>query len=243
MTPVRSSTSVSAGNPRERLTTRAARGWTPVTITRSTPSGPSPADFKASATACSARGTYACSPKRSSHSREWSSPGLRQRSRNSSVATPRPSDSRSAGPSGANRKATAPSPPPLSSAPPGRPVRISERTTSVGTAADVAATSAPDPELTDPIMSKAEAPESRSRAAWMAVALVLSRYAGSDVANSTWPTSTPSGAAARHARAASTPIVVVSSSYEATARVPDPNVPRASPMRPRSSRQYGTYTP
>ena len=45
-------------------------------------------------------------------------------------------------------------------------------------------------------------------------------------------------------RAASTPIDVLSSSYEATARVPEPaDAPRASPMDFRSSRAYGTYAP
>jgi hypothetical protein len=49
----------------------------------------------------------------------------------------------------------------------------------------------------------------------------------------------PAGVDASAARAASTPIVVVFSSYDATARVPfaPPAVPSAAPIAPRSRRQ------
>jgi hypothetical protein len=73
----------------------------------------------------------------------------------------------------------------------------------------------------------------------MAVAFVLSRYAGSDVAK--YSTSGVARAPRSAARAASTPIDVVSSSYDATARVPEPaGTPSASAMDVRSSRAYGT---
>ncbi len=71
----------------------------------------------------------------------------------------------------------------------------------------------------------------------MVVALVLSRYAGDAVANARAPGSTPPADASAR-RAASTPIVVVSSSYDATARVPlPPPVPNVAPIWVRSSRQ------
>ena len=75
----------------------------------------------------------------------------------------------------AMRKATAASPPSRSSAPPGRPVRMSDITASVGRPASIAARSAPAAERIEPSMSKAITDSSRASAAWMAVALVLSR--------------------------------------------------------------------
>ncbi len=58
---------------------------------------------------------------------ESASPGTRQRSRNSSLAAPRPISSATA-PSGAHTNAAAPSPLSRSSAEPARPVRRSETT-------------------------------------------------------------------------------------------------------------------
>src|SRR5438105_3911585 len=93
-------------------------------------------------------------------------------------------------------------------------------------------------ERTEPTMSYAPLDDGRSSAAWMAVAFVLSRYAGAVVAKST-DGSTP-GAERSAMRAASTPIDVVSSSYDATARVPrPPPAPRAPVIAARWSRQYG----
>ncbi len=75
----------------------------------------------------------------------------------------------------------------------------------------------------------------------MAVALVLSRYAGSVVANHTEPGAAVPGTARSASRAASTPIVVVSSSWDATARVPrPPPVPMTLATSARSSRWLGT---
>ena len=72
------------------------------------------------------------------------------------------------------------------------------------------------------------------------MALVLSRYAGSVVANASKPGSAPSGAWRSATRAASTPIDVVSSSYDATERVPwPPPLPSVDVMALRGSRQYG----
>ena len=71
-------------------------------------------------------------PRRSAPPRRASPPrpGTRQRSRNSSLAAPRPTSSATA-PSGAQTKAAAPSPLSRSSAEPASPVRRSERTASV----------------------------------------------------------------------------------------------------------------
>jgi heme A synthase len=60
-------------------------------------------------------------------------------------------------------------------------------------------------------MSNAIADPSRASAAWIAVALVLSRYAGAAVAKYT-AAGARRGAPRRAARAASTPMEVVSSS-------------------------------
>ena len=87
-------------------------------------------------------------------------------------------------------------------------------------------------------MSYAGATSARSSAAWIAVALVLSRYAGAAVANTT---ACGAGALRTATRAASTPSDVVSSSYDATARVPLPaGAPSASAIALRSSRANGT---
>src|SRR5438093_7177616 len=57
-------------------------------------------------------------------------------------------------------------------------------------------------------------------------------------------TSGVTGVARSAARAASTPMDVEPSSYDATARVPAPaDAPRAAAMALRSSRAYGTYAP
>ncbi len=89
-----------------------------------------PASLRASANASRASGTYISSPKRSSQTWESVSPGTRQRSRNSSLAEPRPTSSATA-PSAPQRKAAAPSPDSRSSAPPASPVRRSAAMASV----------------------------------------------------------------------------------------------------------------
>ncbi len=61
------------------------------------------------------------------------------------------------------------------------------------------------------------------------------------MANHTVGSCVPSGAARSAMRAASTPMDVVSSSYEATDRVPlPPPLPSVDVMALRCSRQYGT---
>ena len=77
----------------------------------------------------------------------------------------------------------------------GRPVRRSEVTTSVVPAPSSATRSAPTPERTAPPRSSAAQSESRRSAAWIAVALVLSRYAGSAVENQSSSTCTPGAGA------------------------------------------------
>ena len=64
---VRSSASAAADAPIDLLTAATARAGGPVTITWSSSSAARLADLSATATASSASGTYACSPKRSSH--------------------------------------------------------------------------------------------------------------------------------------------------------------------------------
>ena len=71
--------------------------------------------------------------------------------------------------------------------------------------------SVPMPERSAPPMSRAPTDGARRSAAWIAVALVFSRYAGVDVANHSESTST-FAALRRALRAASAPMVVVSSS-------------------------------
>ena len=134
------------------------------------------------------------------------------------------------------RKATAASPPSRSSAPPGRPVRVSDSTAKIGVGDMLANRCAAIALRTEPTMSNAAVFAGRPSAAWIAVAFVLSRYGGDDVANTTACGLMPP--AARIAmRAASTPIDVVSSSYEATARVPlPPPAPSAAPIAARCSR-------
>ena len=78
-------------------------------------------------------------------------------------------------------------------------------------------------------------------AAWIAEALFLSRYAGLAVENHSALGAVPSGADFRARRAASTARVVVSSSYEATDRVPlPPPDPKVLAISLRSSRRNGT---
>ncbi len=137
-----------------RDTERTARVCGPVTITWSSASGVISASLQASANAACASGTYACSPKRSSHTCDATSPGSRHRSRNSSVDAPRPTTCVcSAGEPCAMTKATAPSPPSRSSALPGRPVRTSAQTTSTGSVDRPPACIAPMPERVEPAMS------------------------------------------------------------------------------------------
>ena len=88
---------------------------------------------------------------------------------------------------------------------------MSASTASVGRPASIAARSAPAADRIEPSMSNAMADSSRASAAWIAVALVLSRYAGSAVAKYT-AAGASRGAPRRAARAASTPMEVVSSS-------------------------------
>ena len=129
-TPVRSGATVPAATPRPAVTALTARAWRPDTMAWSTSFSVTPADLRASAKASRAKGTYISSPKRSSQTCESTSPGTRQRSRNSSLAAPRPMSSATA-PSAPQRKATPPSPVSRSSAPPARPVRRSDTTARV----------------------------------------------------------------------------------------------------------------
>src|SRR3954453_7625262 len=104
--------------------------------------------------------------------------------------------------------------------------------------------SAATPLRTDAPTSKAGSTGSKASAAWMAVALVLSRYGNEVVLNSTPADVMPSGAAFIATRPASTAIDVASSSNDATARAPlPPPDPSAVAMVERCSRQYGTYAP
>ena len=115
-------------------------------------------------------------------------------------------------------------------------MRTSLSTASAGARASRAARIAPTAARTEPATSTANAEAGRSSAAWIAVALVLSRYAGAEVAkyNACGAIDSPRSAA----RPASTPSEVVSSSYDATARVPEPaGTPSASAIALRSSRQ------
>ena len=73
-----------------------------------------------------------------------------------------------------NRNATAASPPLASSLPPGRPVRMSDRMASPLPPA-LATAMAAEPERTEPMVSTAPTEDGSASAAWMAVALVLSR--------------------------------------------------------------------
>ena len=134
-----------------------------------------------------------------------------------------------------NKSAAAASPPPLSSLLVGLPVRRSEITAmeipGVPRAPDMAASA----ERAEPPASPAHVSWGKSRAAWIAVALVLSKYAGFAVANhmDDGVTVLPR----RALRAASTPIVVVSSSYPATERWPlPPPAPITAVIFARSSR-------
>ena len=134
---------------------------------------------------------------------------MRQRSVNSALTDADPTTSAMT-PSAPNASVTAASPPFVSSAEPGRPVRMSESTARPPAAWAIHA--APMPERMAPTASKAGTLSGRPSAAWIAVALVLSAYAGSVVANASSPGSYPSGTAARQRRPDSTPIDVVSSS-------------------------------
>ena len=87
-----------------------------------------PASFNASLNDCSTNGRYACSPNRSSHCFEYCSPGTRQRSTNSPVASAPPMLSAITSSPSPISSATAASPPADSSAPPGRPMRMSDST-------------------------------------------------------------------------------------------------------------------
>ena len=239
MTLVRSSTIASGRAPIDPATRFTARPCSPVTITWSSSLGVTPADFSASLIAISASGTYACSPNRSSHTCEASSPGRRQRSRNSFVAAPVPTTSTIARESNIdpeNRNATAASPPSRSSAPPGRPVRMSAITASSGTGEVAPMRPAAIDERAEPTTSKADVATGMPSAAWIAVAFVLSRYGGAVVANTSTCGAIPP-AAFIAMRAASTPIDVASSSNDATARVPlPPPDPSAAPIAPRCNR-------
>ncbi len=174
------------GVPSRFDSARTARACRPVTITRSTCSGVSPADFRAAFHACSPSGTYFVSPNRSSQTFERRSPGVRQRSRNSSVARAAPEvlgDHRCAGVR--RRRAARPRrhrPPPRPGSSGGRCGDPMRRRASVPEPSS-AARSAPTPERAAPPRSRAARSESSRGAAWMAVAFVLSRYAGFAVAN------------------------------------------------------------
>ena len=169
---------------------------------------------------------------------------MRHRSRNSSVAQLNATSSATTSSWSAHRNAALPSPPSRSSAPPGRPVRTSDSTarTPYGAALPSAIGTRPDRTAppTSPVMTEGSSPS----AAWIALAFVLSRYGGDAVENRSTLGVTSSGAARIASRAASTPIEVASSSYDATALVPfPPPAPSAAPIAARCRRQYGTYAP
>ncbi len=211
----RSSTVASlAFTPSRPASAFTARPWGPVTMSRSTSSGDSSAAF-------SARFQASVAERDVARLAEALLPGPRP-----GVAGRAPpvdellggagpaeelGDDAGAEPSSPTRRAAAPSPLADSSPLVGRPERRSDATTSTVPPERRAAASEPTPERTAPPVSMASTSLSRRRAAWMAVALVLSRYAGSAVANHS-----ASGAASpadrSSVRAASTPIVVVSSS-------------------------------
>ena len=151
---------------------------------------------------------------------------MRQRSRNSSVAEPLPEvlgdDRARPSPESPTSSAAAPSPPADSSGLVGRPVRRSEVTTSVVPGPSSAMRSAPTPERTAPPRSSAGAvrvePQRRvDRGGVRLVEVRRVRGREPELVDPARP-----GAARIAARAASTPIVVVSSSYDATDRVPLP---------------------
>ena len=156
----RSSTSAAPAPPRAAATFRAARGDVPDTAAAVISPTGMPACLRASVRAAWAGSTRIASAKRSSQARAVGSDGSRHLSRSSSVApaaatssattmrgdTPSPPGS----PAPAVTKATAPSPLAASSVPPGRPVRTSDSTTSVGSARSRPARSAPIPERTAP---------------------------------------------------------------------------------------------
>ncbi len=137
-----------------------------------------------------------------------------------------------------------PSPPLASSGPPGRPMRMSDAT--VRTVPDPASAvrTIPMTERCAPPKSNAPTVSARRSAAWMVVAFVLSTYAGVTVENHSASGLAPSGADLSASRAASNPIVVVSSSYDATVRVPfPPPEPTNGAIVERSSRPCGRYAP
>ena len=107
--------------------------------------------------------------------------------------------------------AAAPSPKYASSGPPAKPARTSAATASAGPVWATAARSAPIAPRTDPITSYEPHSSGKRRAAWTAVAFVLSRYGGDTVANHR-DSIAASGTARRAALEASTAIVVASSS-------------------------------
>ena len=200
----RSSTTAPSFTPSRFVNDRTARACNPVTTTRSTWAGVRPDALSAAFHACSPSGTYFVSPNRSSQTLERWSPGVRQRSRNSSVAVPLPRYSAMTGtePSASpTSSAAAPSPPADSSGPVGRPVRRSDVTTKVVPWPSSAIRSAPTPERAAPPRSSAGQSVSSRSAPWIAVAFVLSRYAGSAVANQSWSTRVPPGTARMARRA------------------------------------------
>ncbi len=176
----RSSATAPSRTPSLRARALTARACMPVTATWSTWSALTPAAFSADSHASAPSGTYRVSPNRSSQTFERRSPAVRHRSRNSSLTEAPPRYSAITGVPGASsptRTAAAPSPPADSSPDVGRPSRRSARTTSVvpEPAAPRLERRAPDPERMAPPKSKAATWEGWRRAAWMAVALVLSR--------------------------------------------------------------------
>ncbi len=200
-----------------------------------------PACFSASLIAISASGTYACSPNRSSQTCEASSPGTRQRSRNSFVAAPPPMRSASA------RRVE-------------HRAREEECDSGVATVALVGATrqtrcacrtAPPRSGIGDMLANRCAATADRTEPTMSNAAVC--RRAGRARRGSRWrsscrrteattsrtrrPVELRSPAALIARRAASTPIEVVSSSYEATARVPlPPPAPSAAPIAARCSR-------
>ena len=154
------------------------------------------------------------------------------------LAEPRSSATSGPAASSPTTNAAAASPPAASSPLPGNPVRTSAATTSELPGPARPSNSPPTADRTDAPRSNAGTDAPRRNAAWIAVAFVLSAYAGKLVANSNCDGSRSRSRDA--SRAASTAMVVESSSNEATVRVPfPPPWPTKGAICARSSRRYG----
>ncbi len=140
--------------------------------------------------------------------------------------------------------AAAPSPPVASSGPPGSPIRVSAVTTRLAPSLPSAARSAPSPERTEPTTSYAAARRDRGAAPRAPSSRWSCRGRPARPSRTTPIAPRPPARRGTARRAASTPIVVVSSSYDATVRVPLPPPPPATAaIVVRSRRRYGRYEP